>query len=174
MQAVLISIRPEWCSKIVNGEKAIEVRKTKPKLEPPFKCYIYMTKGFASYAVANEMWAHNNGGMCVIAEFVCDRIFPIHVFKNGTIQNWNCENMRDSCVSYDKMASYVGRGKTGYGWHISDLKVYDTPKALSEFKPWSRECKFEHLGLAIPKCQNCHACQVERAPQSWCYVEQES
>ena len=43
-KAVLISIRPEWCDKIASGRKTIEVRKTKPKLDTPFKCYIYMTK----------------------------------------------------------------------------------------------------------------------------------
>lgn len=39
-KAVLLSIRPEWCEKILSGEKTVEIRKTRPKLEPPFKCYI--------------------------------------------------------------------------------------------------------------------------------------
>lgn len=43
-KAVLVSIRPEWVEKIANEWKAIEVRKTKPNLETPFKCYIYCTK----------------------------------------------------------------------------------------------------------------------------------
>ena len=43
-KAVLISIRPEWCEKIINGQKTIEVRKTRPKMDTPFKCYIYCTK----------------------------------------------------------------------------------------------------------------------------------
>ena len=42
-KAVLISIRPQWCEKIASGEKTIEVRKTRPKLKTPFKCYIYCT-----------------------------------------------------------------------------------------------------------------------------------
>ena len=41
--AVLISIRPKWCEKIISGEKTIEVRKTRPKLATPFKCHIYCT-----------------------------------------------------------------------------------------------------------------------------------
>lgn len=44
-KAVMISIRPKWCEKICRGEKSIEVRKTRPKLETPFKCYIYETGG---------------------------------------------------------------------------------------------------------------------------------
>ena len=44
MREVLISIKPKWCELIANGSKTIEVRKTKPKLETPFKVYIYCTK----------------------------------------------------------------------------------------------------------------------------------
>ena len=44
-KAVMLSVRPEWCRRIAIGEKTLEVRKTKPKLTPPFKCYIYCTAG---------------------------------------------------------------------------------------------------------------------------------
>lgn len=40
-KAVFISIRPKWCERIVSGMKTIEVRKTRPKMNTPFKCYIY-------------------------------------------------------------------------------------------------------------------------------------
>ena len=43
-KAVMLSIRPKWVEKIASGEKTIEVRKTRPKLETPFKCYIYCTR----------------------------------------------------------------------------------------------------------------------------------
>lgn len=43
MKSVLISIQPKWCELIASGKKTIEMRKTAPKLETPFKCYIYMT-----------------------------------------------------------------------------------------------------------------------------------
>ena len=43
-KAVLISIQPKWCELIASGKKTVEVRKTKPKLETPFKCYIYATR----------------------------------------------------------------------------------------------------------------------------------
>lgn len=52
---VLISIRPKWCEKIINGEKTVEIRKTKPKTETPFKCYIYCTK-------AKELFFHGGIG----------------------------------------------------------------------------------------------------------------
>ena len=43
-KAVLISIRPKWCELIASGKKTIEIRKTRPKIETPFKCYIYCTR----------------------------------------------------------------------------------------------------------------------------------
>lgn len=70
-KAVMISIRPKWCEKIVNGEKTIEVRKTRPKLETPFKCYIYETQGRT-----DTPWVDKDGHMIfagrgqVIGEFV--------------------------------------------------------------------------------------------------------
>ena len=44
-KAVLISVKPKWCELIADGKKTLEVRKTKPNLKPPFKCYIYQSKG---------------------------------------------------------------------------------------------------------------------------------
>lgn len=43
MKAVLLSIRPNWCKLIWSGMKTVEVRKSRPKLETPFKAYIYCT-----------------------------------------------------------------------------------------------------------------------------------
>ena len=44
-KAVLISIRPEWVNKILTGEKTLEIRKNRPTMQPPFRCYIYCTTG---------------------------------------------------------------------------------------------------------------------------------
>ena len=77
MKSVLISIQPKWCELIASGEKTVEVRKTRPKLETPFKCYIYMTAGNAVYPVTINgapYTCSNVGGKCVIGEFVCVRI----------------------------------------------------------------------------------------------------
>ncbi len=83
MDAVLISIHPQWCEKIFSGEKTIEIRKTKPNLSTPFKCYVYETKGRATLkAKAPAPWngdeitnfyVHEGSGK-IIGEFVCDKI----------------------------------------------------------------------------------------------------
>lgn len=64
-------------------------------------------------------------------------------------------------------------GKWLYGWHISDLKIYDKPRELREFKKSNRDCFYADLGLAKRDCPDCKnsGCFLERPPQSWCYVE---
>lgn len=155
-KAVMLSIRPKWVEKISNGEKTIEVRKTRPKLDTPFKCYIYCTQS----GVALGAWGKHGK---VIGEFTCDRIFPINVFDNGGIQNWFFEHMERSCLTYEELADYIGNGRTGHGWHISDLAIYDEPIELARFHECSR-CEYPFCG------EQCHS-PLTRPPQSWCYVE---
>lgn len=45
MKSILQSIKPQYCELIARGKKTIEVRKTRPKLDVPFKVYIYCTRG---------------------------------------------------------------------------------------------------------------------------------
>ena len=71
MKEVLISIQPKWCELIASGIKTVEVRKTKPKIETPFKCYIYCTKQF--YRKGDGYFQGKYCGK-VIGEFVCDCI----------------------------------------------------------------------------------------------------
>lgn len=80
-RAILLSIRPEWADKILTGEKTMEVRKTRPRLETPFKCYIYATKcrdkiGWLRIRPGHG-WQRIDG--MVIAEFVCDEIKRVRI-----------------------------------------------------------------------------------------------
>ena len=175
-KAVLISIRPKWCQKIVSGEKTIEVRKTKPKLETPFKCYIYCTLPkypHEDFIATDYPRPQFYGGGKVIGEFTCDRIFPINVFNNGSIQNWLFEHMDRSCLAYEELAGYIGNGKTGHGWHISDLLIYDQPRELSEFRRATDPCDSCHAEYTW-ECTDCKkfSGDIKRPPQSWCYVEE--
>ena len=74
MKAVLMSIHPKWCEKIFNGEKTIEVRKNAPKLETPFKVYVYQTKHRGGKAIVSEVLNSVYAGGKVIGSFVCDKI----------------------------------------------------------------------------------------------------
>lgn len=166
---VLISIRPKWCQMIAAGKKTVEVRKTRPKLETPFKVYIYCTYGMGLINRFDEVYPNmlldqkvtkkNSYGNCcngkVIGVFICDRIFDISVTEEG----YNFDVPKMTGLKYEEMESYLNR-KTGYGLHISDLVIYDIPKELIEFTGL-RKTKF---GL--------EPVSLLRPPQSWCYVEE--
>lgn len=197
MKSVLLSIRPEWCKRIASSKKTIEVRKTRPKIETPFKCYIYCTKDkrdsdrlwildkqdrakyFGLTAVCftcEETPEHcSEGNGKVIGEFVCDKIeyfdsaasefayavapsdFPCVMPMSEEKALKNCT--AQACLSKDDMLSYFGdEDWKAYFWYISELKIYDEPKKLGEF----RHCGVNyHFNPAVTK-----------PPQSWCYVEE--
>ena len=179
MKAVLISIRPEWCVKIASGEKIIEVRKTRPRLETPFKCYIYCTKGGALiYCRPSQRFGNGK----VIGELVCDGIYAVlrHPEIFAGIPLFYKKAMEDACMTENEIEAYSG-GKDLCGWHISNLKIYDEPKELIEF--WTLCPEYNELGPSCWDCENvcgddeadCNTdgrLYLTRPPQSWCYVEE--
>ena len=159
-KAVLISIRPEWVEKILSGGKTLEVRKTRPKLETPFKVYIYCTAGNLSYEVNNGMMCNISGGKLVVGEFVCDKIdcvnIPYPAFMGKLDKHWT----EDSCCTYYQLHRYFYHDRA-YFWHISGLKVYDNPLELTAFrKP------------ELPTGLRYEEDVIKRPPQSWYYVEE--
>ena len=151
---------------------------TKPKLMMPFKCYIYEAKG-RTWQNKNEPKMQEGRG-AVIGEFVCYNIVPIEVLPHGSIRNWMLYDLSESCVPYEEMAKYIGYDntgyvwRTGYGWKITELKIYDKPKPLSEFKRWSKteeNVPCSHVLSLHPLCKACKAFNLNRPPQSWCYVD---
>ena len=189
MKAVLMSIQPKWVEKIAIGEKTIEVRKTKPNLKTPFKVFIYCTKGkdllrevdnwhtgtkthTTNYRIINLDYCTNkiaNGK--VIGEFVCSEIEPFTEYECLYDGHYVEEKTR---VSQKELLDYKGKNDFLYGWHISDLKIYDKPKELSEFKRWNRtedNVPCSHTKWLYPDCKYCKACNLTKPPQSWCYVE---
>ena len=169
MKSVLISIQPKWCELIASGEKTIEVGKTKPKVETPFKCYIYCTKSFY-----HKGDGYFQGKYCgkVIGEFVCDTIFPISITYSDPDSRIALKEFPYTCLTDKQIMDYLGNGKTGYGWHISDLKIYDKPKELFQFKrPCDRDndcCVCMRWDNTVKNCEDA----ITRPPQSWCYVEE--
>lgn len=226
MKDVLISICPQLVGKIASKEKTIEVRKTKPKLETPFKCYIYCTierkNGqplliykdgtvcFGDYREACNCNADGEvdcyiGERKVVGEFTCDKIdtyyYSFMWYSNGYLIDK--EQLKQTGLSFSEFQNCGGNGKTLYGWHISDLKIYDEPKELSDFGKKCKYAKYQDdelyggwfcYGNESIECdmQDCPSCGGEncgyedyaycmcnglkpltRPPQSWCYVQRE-
>lgn len=188
-KAVLISIQPKWCVKIANGEKTVEVRKSRPNLETPFKCYIYGTKKDNMGVLSEGPLLVLNNRVCngkVIGEFVCDRIRDFEVLEDVRINDYYRADLQYSCLNTSEISEYIGIGGIGYGWHISDLVIYPEPKELGELVPNCRygqdgecsgvskvDCPFQRRDYNPDGSINIVDCtkRVRRAPQSWCYVE---
>ena len=177
-KAVLISIRPKWCEKIASGKKTIEVRRNFPKLDVPFKVYIYCTR-------QNLLMKSNvSGNLCVergkkckealesrgmteysgkiIGEFVCRTMeeFTTYYCANDA---QNVAIAKDACMTLAEMTDYEYKGHSAclFGWHISDLVIYDKPVALEKVTGVRETRSWVELY------------QMERAPQSWCYVKEQ-
>lgn len=205
MKAVLISIQSKWVEKIANGEKTIEVRLTTPKA--PFKCYIYCTKVKPHlYKEANppfelflDSQLYKGKGYDdrlfsgkIIGEFVCDKVIKTCGWRlRGDTQQCAKRTTDEeafpelACLTIDEIVKYAGsENREVCGLHISDLKIYDKPKELTEFKTSPCEksekacanCKWL-VKVNTPDRYECE-CYVEdgkpitRAPQSWQYVEE--
>ena len=167
MKSILISIKPEWVAKILNGEKTIEIRKSAPKCELPIDVYIYCTKGEEKliesfdlddgpfFARNKEFFDNGNEYLNgkVLAKFTLKKIDDIGKFAYAFKDNFFYETLKNACLTTKDLTEYANvtrdkferKGMKLYAWHISDLEIFDEPKKLSDF------------GL-------------KRAPQSWCYV----
>ena len=203
MIAVMKSVLPRICEKVTNGDCTILVSKTSPKCEVPFKCYIYMTATKERFYLWEYVTAYENskgeildGSQKVIGEFVCDKVFLLHpyTYDRGsadlerrkfiqTFEGSSRENeiLAATCLTQDEMFDYIGAGNYGYGWHISDLKIYGKPKELSEFYTIDESgndcciaCVHHETPIEEMPCRTCTGERryLYRAPQSWQYVEE--
>lgn len=187
MKSILQSIKPQYCELIASGKKTIEVRKTKPKLQTPFKCYVYCTKDkipflLPTYSKGNltesDIWQNGNGK--VIGEYVCDEIINLFALSKFWFPD---EILSATCLTPDEIKKYANGAEKLYGWHITNAKLYDKPRKLSSFY---KSCNYnvygncylrnmlscgyqdidEYSGLRV--CGN----TLTRSPQSFCYVEE--
>ena len=194
MKAVLLSACSNWCEKIVSGEATVRACKSMPSIPTPFKCYIYCTKGkpfiqkirFGDIAISNTQISNNLYNGKVIGEFVCDWIaeFDCELYNDGSDEEirsvWYDE---DDGERYTEIIARTGE-KTFYGWHISDLKIYDKPKELSGFFTVKYDnvdycigCPHHETSVREYPCCECvdevgNRKYLSRPPQSWMYVQE--
>lgn len=197
MKAILIAITPKWVELILRGLKTVEIRKRIPHINGPFKVYIYVTRGKFDITFCDDLSAAsviltNNARGKVVGEFICDKTDIVRNEEYGEIgfvaggveeDMWTSyakELIEKSCVPLGELNSYL-KYDYGYFMHISDLKVYDTPKELNEFEflckngktdyntdIYCRGCRYAFQGTVSGEvyCDR----TVVTAPQSWFYV----
>lgn len=198
MKSVLISIQPYWVFLIIARKmgwnipqnKSVEIRKTCPKEKTwNKKAIIYCAQDKKSfYSIPKEY----QGSMRpllgkVVGEFLCDDLFTIgaNAYGHEYIE-------RVSCLSHKELENYQGEKTYIWGWHISDLKIYDEPKELKRFGKFECEycgskkecfapetiydCSLQRIDTHLNN-NNMYRCDgdflsLKCPPQSWCYVEE--
>ena len=181
-KAILISIRPEWVAKILNGKKTIEIRKTAPKCELPIDVYIYCTKGFSR----GPLGYFKEGKLVVlqgkvVAKFALKKVEPILKVEGPCRRNTPLDYRTPLFfpdVLYNKskldpyqIDDYMAGGKA-YAWHIFDLQTFDKPKELSDFFSLPETYHHDHESM-VDYYERKEARRLKRAPNSWQYVEVE-
>lgn len=175
MKHIMISIKPEWVAKILNGEKTLEIRKSMPTCELPCKVYIYCTRAKTinkklvrykspvnnKYKFTIGYYGDRFDGR-IVAEFtlkIIDKITDLNNFMN---RDYICQNAK---LTEKELWDYSSGGsKTMYGWHIDNLIIYDKPKDLSEFSSILKRMKGKESRYTSH--------YLQQPPQSWCYVEE--
>lgn len=212
-KAILISIRPEWVKKILNGEKTIEIRKTapSPKCELPIDVYIYCShgkRGLYVPTIIEKPFAILDTGFVWLPKdkYVWKAMKPIDgkivaKFTLKKVDEFDIGNpyeestralLDEACVTISGARKYAGGKRpyylcrnTLYAWYISDLEVFDNPKKLSEFgrllykgtyskADYLKEAIREGMGEVTVQQEKLMAeklFSINRAPQSWQYVE---
>ena len=163
--SVITSVSPRECELIASGRQTMLVRKTRPKIETPFKCYIYCTKGTFDITDCPDLSKDSvkkvaEGRGKVIGSFVCDEIIED---KHGEYAD---VFYKDGLLTLEEQKKY-GKNKPLYGWHISDLKIYNKPKELGEFGNYKTEwIQWYHSDDKV-------FYPLKRMSGSWCYIEEE-
>lgn len=187
MKAVMLSLRPQWCEKIFNGSKSIEVRKSRPSIDTPFTVYVYQTKHKGGKAIVSEVLNSVYGGGKVIGEFVCDRITCCQAYYGESgekhLTNLFWDEVKRTCLTEHEMFDYiVGKGKkegTGWLWHITEPTLFEKPRDITEFALYGKcaeDCD-EYDICARDSEDGRMSCKffkrtfLKRPPQSYCYVE---
>ncbi len=193
MKSIILSCTPFECEKIVNGNISILVRKKVPN-ETPFKVYVCCASRQTDAALFIEKetkkahhidnyrkaWAFDgyhitcflaNGK--VIGEFICNKVdeYPYDYCDGVDIDD---DTILETAIEREDINIYA-KGKPLYGLHISDLKIYDEPQALSCFykqcpkNTTCSTCDWFHVDWhTFGECSN----TITRPPKNYIYVEE--
>ena len=178
MKAIMISIKPKWCAKIMNGEKTIEVRKNKAlykAIQTLFSMYGYVE--FYGYCTKSSLKVSGKYGykkeLVVNGNVVNGKVlFKFRCYKVEEHKDFACmfpySNLRynkSTCLTEEEIEDYGfvdGKGYVPlYAIHIADLEIFDKPKELSEFE-YYKPTKIKKLWARG---------HLTNAPQNYCYLE---
>ena len=123
---IIMSIHPKWIQKIFTGKKIFEVRRRAPLQVPPFKVYVYCTKGeetwLAGIVGGRESYKLNGN---IVGEFTCNNMIDYYA-------PWK-DHESGTCLTARELSDYCGCGNNLTFMHITDPIIYNEPKKLEDF-----------------------------------------
>ena len=175
---ILASIKPYYYYLIAEEKKKIEVRKMALK-NLPQDIVFYMSKDEKSFAKIpkefQEKYRKHFGkvGLAIVCDKItrynCDKNFDEY-FIAGYIGAYM--PLKEMCLTNKDLIEY-GKGRPLYGWHISDLKIYDKPKPIMQFyKPCPIKIKNCPVCELYSTYTGCCMNNIDRPPQSYMFVEE--
>lgn len=189
MKSVLRSIKPYYLYLIITGRKTVELGKDFP-VSPDWDRTVELycskdKKSFKRIPEADREWMQKYLGK-VACRFVCDKDESrwFYMDTDGTpISNIKSDYEQASCLKRKEIIDYILRpnkkqnSEKGtnwvHGWHISELKVFEEPKGLSELY---QQCKTSCYNCKNPRyfdgsCDERGKHRIKLPPQSWFYME---
>lgn len=193
MKSILISIQPYYVFLIIakamgwsiDKEKTIELRTTRPR-DKNWNSWVEMycsknKKSFNKIPKEYQPVMQRFLGK-VIGKWFCHKIDSYVAHEDNkdywdlSVEEWEYLKQK-SCLTIPQILDYSENSDNLYGWHISDLVIYDKPKELNEF--------YTRCNIPENKCKLCDNCfdredsygrhyavkQLKRPFQSWGYIE---
>lgn len=113
MIEVMLAIRPKWLRLIFQGEKSVEIRKSRPNTAEPFWVDLYETKS-------------DSGRGAVVGQCLCYLAARVtELFEMTILQE-------SSCVTAAEMRKYSAQRHI-CAWYLSSVEKFKEPHPLSEY-----------------------------------------
>ena len=110
MKALLLSIKPEYVEKILQGEKKFEYRKRLAKEDVSY-IYVYSTAPSMKVVASVHIEGHLSDSPTALWE----------------------KTKAAAGISRDKFRDYFRGCKTAYAYKLGKVEVFESPKNLSDF-----------------------------------------
>lgn len=201
MKAILISIKPEWVCKILNGEKTIEVRKTAPKCELPVDVYIYCTKDSKRVWYFDKQWRGCYSMSIYDDNAAYEYFMGLKPLNGKVVAKFTLKKVERFIqglneVEYERLPNFALQDYDYHGLDCLMEKACLNDEEINEYAPdlsfyaWHisdlqifdepkeiSEFKYEKKKVRLTekyhwKTERLGLVPVKKAPQSWQYVEE--
>lgn len=196
--AVMASLHGEWCKKVFDGIKTVEVRKTRPRLEPPFTLYIYCTRPNKRHQTVSGCMVINTDELFRLPDGTLKHDWSGELMVHPS-DTWGPDNFLNGkvigeCVC-DRISKYAMVGCTKQDMSYREIRQSEyymidfdslclSPEDLDRYgngrvlygwhllNPilYDKPMMLSDFQHWVNEGMRCWNSALDRAPQSWCYT----